>query len=44
MRQNASLEVEEMEKVLINDVRTQQIVHSKYVMMMVQYLKFDASH
>jgi len=29
MRQNASLEVEEMEKVLINDVRTQQIVHSK---------------
>jgi len=30
MRQNANLEVEEMEKVLITDVRTQQIVQNKY--------------
>eukprot|EP00092_Neocalanus_flemingeri_P040252 GFUD01043845.1.p1 GENE.GFUD01043845.1~~GFUD01043845.1.p1 ORF type:complete len:368 (+),score=140.57 GFUD01043845.1:49-1104(+) len=30
MRQNVSLEVEEMEKVLITDITTQQIVHNKY--------------
>ena len=29
MRQNVSLEVEEMEKVMITDIRTQQIVEHK---------------